>query len=154
MQRYLTLALFILLVLGGGTLIGFMTLPGAWYAGLAKPPFNPPNWIFAPVWTLLYLMVAVAGWRTWQSELHAPGMAVWFIQLALNFIWSPVFFGAHQIGAALIVIMILLAAILVFIVMRWPRDRTAALLFAPYAAWVAFATLLNGSIWILNQAGV
>jgi translocator protein len=153
MHRYLTLALFVVLVLGGGTLIGFMTLPGAWYAGLAKPPFNPPNWIFAPVWTLLYILVAVAGWRTWQRERGA-GMTAWFIQLALNFIWSPVFFGAHMIGTALVVIVALLAAILGFIVMRWPRDRTTALLFTPYAAWVAFATLLNGSIWILNQAGV
>ena len=154
MHRYSTLALFIVLVLGGGTLIGFITLPGAWYAGLAKPPFNPPNWIFGPVWTLLYIMIALAGWRTWQSKPRAPGTTVWFVQLALNFIWSPVFFGAHQIGIALIVIIMLLAAILIFMVMRWPRDRTAALLFAPYAAWVAFATLLNGSIWILNQASV
>ena len=153
MRRYLTLALFIVLVLGGGTLIGFMTLPGAWYAGLAKPAFNPPNWIFAPVWTLLYIMVAVAGWRTWESEPRSAGMATWFIQLALNFIWSPVFFGAHMIGAALVIVAMLLAAILTFIVMRGPRDRTAALLFMPYAAWVAFATLLNGSIWILNQSG-
>ena len=150
MRRTLTLVLFIVLVLGGGTLIGFMTLPGAWYAGLAKPPFNPPNWIFAPVWTLLYIMVAVAGWRTWQSESRNAGMTIWFIQLALNFTWSPVFFGMHQIGAALLVIVALLAAILAFIVMRWPRDRTAALLFTPYAAWVAFATLLNGSLWVLN----
>jgi translocator protein len=152
MHRYLKLALFIVLVLGGGTLIGLMTLPGAWYAGLAKPPFNPPNWIFAPVWTLLYIMVAIAGWRTWQSEPRARAMMAWFVQLALNFIWSPVFFGAHKIGAALIIVTMLLAAILAFIVMRWPRDRTAALLFMPYAAWVAFATLLNGSIWILNPA--
>jgi benzodiazapine receptor len=152
MHRYLTLALFIVLVLGGGTLIGFITLPGAWYAGLAKPAFNPPNWIFAPVWTLLYIAVAVAGWRTWESEPHSAGMAVWFIQLALNFIWSPVFFGTHMIGAALVIVTMLLAAILGFIVIRWSRDRCAALLFTPYAAWVAFATLLNGSIWILNQA--
>jgi translocator protein len=77
-------------------------------------------------------------------------MKVWFVQLALNFIWSPVFFGAHRIGAALVIVAALLAAILAFIVMRWPRDRTAALLFTPYAAWVAFATLLNGAIWTLN----
>ena len=154
MQRYLTLALFIVLVLGGGTLIGFMTLPGAWYAGLAKPPFNPPNWIFAPVWALLYIMVAVAGWRTWQREPRSAGMTVWFIQLALNFIWSPVFFGAHMIGAALVIVAMLLVVILTFIVMHWQRDRITALLFTPYAAWVAFATLLNGSLWILNQAGV
>jgi benzodiazapine receptor len=150
MHRYLTLALFIALVLGGGTLIGFMTLPGAWYAGLAKPSFNPPNWIFGPMWTLLYILIAVAGWRTWQRAPGSAAMTVWFIQLALNFIWSPVFFGAHRIGAALIVIAMLLAAILAFIVIGWPRDRTAALLFTPYAAWVAFATLLNAAIWTLN----
>jgi tryptophan-rich sensory protein len=150
MRRYFALALFIALVLGGGTLIGFMTLPGEWYAGLAKPPFNPPNWIFAPAWTLLYIMVAVAGWRTWQREPHSAGMTVWFIQLALNFIWSPLFFGAHRIGAALFIVAALLAAILAFIVMRWRRDHVAVLLFAPYAAWVAFATLLNGSLWVLN----
>jgi tryptophan-rich sensory protein len=150
MRRYFALALFIALVLGGGTLIGFMTLPGDWYAGLAKPPFNPPNWIFAPAWTLLYIMVAVAGWRTWQREPHSAGMTVWFIQLALNFIWSPLFFGAHRIGAALFIVAALLAAILAFIVMRWRRDHVAVLLFAPYAAWVAFATLLNGSLWVLN----
>ena len=77
-------------------------------------------------------------------------MAVWFVQLALNFLWSPVFFGAHRPGAALAVVAALLAAILAFIAMRWRRDRVAALLFAPYAAWVAFATLLNGAIWVLN----
>jgi tryptophan-rich sensory protein len=149
-RPYFTLALFILLVLGGGTLIGLMTLPGEWYAGLAKPPFNPPNWIFAPVWTLLYIMVAVAGWRTWQRGPRSAAMAVWFIQLALNFVWSPVFFGAHRIGAALAVIVALLATIIAFIVMAWPRDRFAALLFTPYAAWVGFATLLNGALWYLN----
>lgn len=149
-RSYLTLALFILLVLGGGTLIGLMTLPGEWYAGLAKPPFNPPNWIFAPVWTLLYIMVAVAGWRTWQRGPRSAAMALWFVQLALNFVWSPVFFGAHRIGGALAVIVALLAAIIAFIVMAGPRDRIAALLFTPYAAWVAFATLLNGALWYLN----
>ena len=149
-RSYLTLALFILLVLGGGTLIGLMTLPGEWYAELAKPPFNPPNWIFAPVWTLLYIMVAVAGWRTWQRGPRSAAMALWFVQLALNFVWSPVFFGAHRIGGALAVIVALLAAIIAFIVMAWPRDRIAALLFTPYAAWVAFATLLNGALWYLN----
>jgi translocator protein len=150
MHRYLTLALFIALVLGGGTLIGLMTLPGEWYAGLAKPPFNPPNWIFAPVWTLLYIMVAVAGWRSWQRSLRSAAMAAWFIQLALNFVWSPVFFRAHHIGAALVIVAALLATIIAFIVICWPSDRAAALLFTPYAAWVAFATLLNGALWYLN----
>jgi benzodiazapine receptor len=150
MRPTLTLALFIALVLGGGTLIGLMMLPGEWYAELAKPPFNPPNWIFAPVWTLFYIMVAVAGWRTWQRGARSTAMTVWFIQLALNFVWSPVFFGAHRIGAALVIVAALLAIIIAFIVICWPRDRAAALLFTPYAAWVAFATLLNGALWYLN----
>ena len=150
MRPTLTLALFIALVLGGGTLIGLMMLPGEWYAALAKPPFNPPNWIFAPAGTMLYIMVAVAGWRTWQRGARSTAMTVWFIQLALNFVWSPVFFGAHRIGAALVIVAALLAIIITFIVICWPRDRAAALLFAPYAAWVAFATLLNGALWYLN----
>ena len=150
MRRYLTLALFLVVVLGGGTLIGLMTLPGDWYAGLTKPPFNPPNWVFAPAWTLLYVLIAIAGWRTWQRDPRGAAMAVWFFQLALNFTWSPVFFGAHRPGAALVIVIALLAAIIVFIVLRQPRDRIAALLFTPYAAWVTFATLLNGAIVHLN----
>jgi benzodiazapine receptor len=149
-RPYLTLVFFVVLVLGGGTLIGLMTLPGDWYAELIKPSFNPPNWVFAPVWTLLYLVIAIAGWRTWQrGSLTAP-MTAWFIQLGLNFIWSPVFFGAHHIGLALAVIIALLAAILSFIVTAWPRDHVASWLFVPYAAWVAFATLLNAALWRLN----
>jgi len=150
MHRYLSLALFIALVLGGGMLIGLMMPPGDWYAGLAKPPFNPPNWIFAPVWTLLYIMVAVTGWRTWQHSPRSVAMAAWFIQLALNFAWSPAFFGAHCAGAALVIVTALLATIIAFIVMCWPRDRASALMFMLYAAWVAFAALLNGAIWYLN----
>jgi translocator protein len=150
MRSYLTLLGFLVLTLGGGTLIGVMTLPGGWYASLTKPPFNPPDWIFAPVWTLLYILIAVAGWRTWQRGARSAAMAAWFIQLGLNFVWSPVFFGAHRPGAALAIIAALLAAIVAFIALRWRQDRGAALLFAPYAAWVAFATLLNGAIVVLN----
>ncbi len=149
MRRIVTFALFIALVLGGGILIGVLTPPDQWYAALAKPPFNPPGWIFAPAWTLLYILIAVAGWRTWQRGPRSAAMAVWCVQLALNFLWSPVFFGAHRPGAALFVVAALLATILAFIAMRWPRDRIAALCFTPYAAWVAFATLLNGAIWVL-----
>ena len=150
MRPYLTLALFIVLVLGGGTLIGVTTLPGGWYAGLIKPSFNPPNWIFAPVWTLLYLLIAIAGWRIWQRDPRSTAMTAWFIQLGLNFVWSPVFFGAHRIGLALAIIVALLAAILSFIATAWPRDRVASWLFVPYAAWVTFATALNAAVWRLN----
>src|SRR4029078_1019287 len=116
MRPYLTLALFIVLVLGGGTLIGVTTLPGGWDAGLIKPSFNTPHWVFAPAWTLLYLLIAIAGWRIWQRDLRSAAMTAWFIQLGLNFVWSPVFFGAHRIGLALAIIVALLAAILTLLV--------------------------------------
>lgn len=150
MNRYLTLALFILLVFGGGTLIGFNFMPGEWYAGLVKPSFNPPNWIFGPVWTLLYIMIAVAGWRLWENNRMTGAMAIWWIALSLNFLWSPAFFGMQSAGLALIVIIPLLALIYSFIAMTWKRDRVAAWLFVPYAAWVSFASLLNGAVWWLN----
>ncbi|ESX20187.1 MULTISPECIES: TspO/MBR family protein [unclassified Mesorhizobium] len=150
MQRYVSLLLFLLLVLGGGLLIGYATLPGEWYASLAKPPFNPPNWVFAPAWTLLYVLIAVAGWRTWERERAAAAMKIWALQLVLNFAWSPTFFGAKQMGPALVVILALLASIALFIATVWNRDRVSGWLFAPYAAWVAFATLLNASLLLLN----
>jgi tryptophan-rich sensory protein len=150
MKRFGPLTLFLLLVVGGGLAIGFLTAPGEWYAGLAKPPFNPPNWVFAPVWTVLYVLIAVAGWRTFESDRSSWTMKLWWAQLVLNFLWSPVFFAAHRIGLALLVILLLLAAILAFLVMSWRQSRVAAWLFAPYAAWVAFAAVLNGSIWLLN----
>ena len=142
--------LFIGIVVGVGAVIGTSTAPDAWYAALHKPPFNPPNWLFAPVWTVLYILVAIAGWRTFERDRRGWAMRLWWVQLVLNFAWSPTFFAAHMIGAALAVILLLLAAILAFIVTAWRLDRVAAWLFAPYAAWVAFASLLNGSIWMLN----
>jgi len=150
MNRYASLVIFLVLVIGGGLAIGFLTAPGEWYAGLAKPSFNPPNWIFAPVWTVLYVLIAVAGWRVWQCKPDGWPIRLWWAQLLLNFLWSPIFFAAHQINLALVVILLLLAVILVFIATSWRRDRAAALLFIPYAAWVAFASVLNASILVLN----
>jgi translocator protein len=150
MNRHVWLVLYLALVLGGGLVLGFLTTPGAWYAVLIKPAFNPPAWLFGPVWTVLYILIAVAGWRVWQRDRHGWPMKLWWAQLALNFLWTPVFFAAHQIGLALVVILLMLAAILGFIATAWRPDRVAAWLFVPYAAWVAFASLLNGSIWALN----
>jgi translocator protein len=150
MSRPLVLSTFLAMVLGGGLLIGFLTAPGDWYAGLAKPSFNPPNWLFAPVWTVLYVLIAVAGWRTFERNRTGRPMRLWWAQLALNFLWSPVFFGAHRIGLAFAVILLLAAIVLAFIAASWRNDRVAAWLFAPYAAWVSFASVLNGSIWLLN----
>jgi benzodiazapine receptor len=150
MNRWLSLLGILVLVIGGGLAIGYLTAPGAWYASLAKPSFNPPGWIFGPVWTVLYVLIAVAGWRTFDRDRRGWPMRLWWAQLALNFLWSPVFFAAHRIGLALGVILLLFAAILAFIAAAWRQDRIAALLFVPYGAWVAFASVLNGAIWRLN----
>jgi len=125
---------------------------GTWYAGLAKPAFNPPDWVFAPVWSVLYLMIAVAGWRAWRrgSAEARRALVVYAVQLALNLSWSFVFFGARLIGPALLVIAALLAAIVANVVLFWRVDRWAGALLVPYAAWVSFATLLNAALWRLN----
>ncbi|MCA0304225.1 MAG: tryptophan-rich sensory protein [Proteobacteria bacterium] len=150
-SRWITLAGFLLLVIGGGMAIGYATRPDAWYAALAKPSFNPPNWLFAPVWTMLYVLVAIAGWRTWQRlPASATAMRLWALQLVLNFAWSPTFFGLHRVDLAFGVVVAMLASIAAFIAVSARRDRVSALLFAPYLAWVGFATLLNGAIWRLN----
>jgi tryptophan-rich sensory protein len=140
---------FLFAVVGGGLVIGTLTRPDAWYAALTKPSFNPPSWIFAPVWTVLYVMIAIAGARTFERG-PAADRGVWLTQMALNFAWSPVFFALHRPGLALAIIFALLVLILLFIAARWVDDRVSALLFMPYAAWVAFASALNGAIVALN----
>jgi tryptophan-rich sensory protein len=105
--------------------------------------------VFAPVWTILYVLIAIAGARTFARG-RGRGFALWLAQLALNFAWSPVFFGLHRPVAALVIVGALLATIVAFIATQWATDRPSALLFVPYAAWVAFATLLNASIVALN----
>ena len=129
------------------------TSVGTWYQTLTKPQFTPPDWLFAPVWTLLYIAIAVAGWRVWMARGRAGtrgAMAAYSAQLALNLAWSFVFFGYHMIGAAFAEILMLLAAIIFNTVLFWRIDRTAAWLLAPYAAWVAFASILNLALWRLN----
>ena len=150
-KRNRSLAVFILLVVGIGWAIGTVSLPGAWYAGLQKPPFNPPNWVFAPTWTILYVMIAIAGWRTYlQADATSLPMQLWLVQMILNFVWSPVFFTLHHIAFALAIILTLFAVIVGFIWVQWSENRLVAALFIPYAAWVAFASLLNYSIYRLN----
>jgi tryptophan-rich sensory protein len=153
MNRWLLLLGFLVLVIGGGLAIGYVTAPGEWYADLAKPSFNPPGWIFGPVWTVLYVLIAVAGWRTFERDRRGWPMRLWWAQLALNFLWSPVFFAAHRIDFALVIILLLLTAILAFTASSWRQDSVAALLFAPYAAWVGFASVLNAAIFALNWGG-
>lgn len=150
MSKAVSLTLFVVAVVLTGMLIGYATLPGEWYASLNKPSFTPPNWVFAPVWTLLYVLIAIAGWRCWLRDRNSAATKLWFIQMALNFLWSPVFFGAQQPGLALLVVVAALATVLGFIAAAWKRDRLAAILFLPYAAWTAFATMLTAGVVLMN----
>ena len=141
---------FLALVIGGGILIGILTAPGDWYAQLSKPAFNPPNWIFGPVWTVLYVLIAVAGWRQFEAGRDSTAMKLWWAQMGLNFLWSPTFFVLQLPCFALVVIVVLLAVIIMFIARVRNSDRVSALAFLPYLAWSTFAAALNLSIAILN----
>jgi len=147
----MSLVFFLSLTVGGGLIIGFLTRPGEWYVGLSKPRFTPPDSIFAPVWTLLYITIAIAGWRTFTHDPLGATMIIWTIALALNFIWSPIFFGLRHPATALAVIVALLVCIVAFMWFSWPVDMLSSLLFAPYAAWVFFAAILNAAICRLNS---
>ena len=146
----LALLLFITGVLLAGMAIGFVTRPGSWYATLTKPSFNPPNWVFGPVWSTLYVMIGIAGWRIWRTQRESAAMALWWTQLLLNWLWTPTFFVLHSPPLALAIVLSMLAVIVCFIAACWRRDRIAAWLFLPYALWVSFATVLNTAIVALN----
>lgn len=157
-RDYLALAGFLLLCLlvsaAGGAITA--TSVGGWYQDLEKPPFNPPDWVFAPVWTTLYVFMAVAAWRVWRSGPWAEtrlALSAWGAQLALNLAWSFLFFGLKSLGGAFLEVLVLLAAIVVTAGLFRRHDAWAALLFVPYIAWVAFATVLNGALWHLNPGG-
>lgn len=127
-----------------------------WYAALNKPSFNPPNAIFAPVWTLLYAMMAIAAWLVWKapgkSALRTAALRIFWLQLFLNFAWSWIFFRQHQLAGALLEIGLLWLAIVAATLLFLRVTRLAAWLMLPYLAWVAFAAVLNFAIWRLNPA--
>jgi benzodiazapine receptor len=123
-----------------------------WYRALAKPAWNPPDWLFGPVWTLLYILMALAAWLVWMRGWKAAkyALTLFVVQLILNAAWSWLFFGWRQPGWAFVELVILLAAIIATAVAFARVKPTAAWLLAPYLAWVAFAGLLNFTIWRLN----
>ncbi len=145
--------LFIAVTLAVGALGSVFTEPNirGWYADLAHPSFAPPNWVFAPVWTTLYVLMAIAAWRVWRvTGLKSPALIAYTVQLILNLGWSAVFFGLHQIGAALIEIGILWLAILTTAILFARADRLAGVMLVPYLVWTSFAAALNYAFWTLN----
>jgi len=146
-KTIVTYAVFVAAVVVIGAAIGITTVPGEWYATLVKPWFSPPNWVFGPVWTVLYILIGCVGARKW---LYGGAVGLWWGQMALNFLWSPVFFAAHQPLLALLVIICMWVLIALFIRREWTADRLSAVMFVPYLAWVSLATALNAAIVVLN----
>lgn len=144
---------FLAACFGVAALGGLATAPAVtgWYADIAKPSFNPPSWVFGPAWTLLYALMSWSAFLVWRRcGLRSRPLALFGLQLLLNGLWSPVFFGLARPGAALVVIVLLWLAIAACLVVFWRVSRLAGGLLIPYLAWVSFATVLNAAIWRLN----
>lgn len=134
--------------------MGSRFMPGEWYASLVKPSWNPPNYLFGPVWTVLYALMAVAAWLVWRQAGWggaAMALGLFVFQLGLNALWSYLFFGLHRMDLALLEIVCLWLAILATMVAFWMKNHAGGALLAPYLAWVTFASYLNYVLWSLNR---
>lgn len=149
---YFTLFLTYLAACGAAAATGAMFQPGDWYRGLAKPRWTPPDWLFPVAWTVLYLAMSAAAARVASLPGTGQALALWSVQIALNTLWTPVFFGLRRIGAGLVVIVLLWLAVAATMVAFWQADRIAGALFLPYLVWVTVAGMLNRAVWYRNPA--
>lgn len=149
-----------LLLVGSAAVAGnFFSNNGAsqWYQELAKPGWTPPPWVFGPVWTILYALIALSAWLVWLERDRVnilPASVVFLVQLVLNALWSVLFFGLRRPDLALVEILLLLGVIIANVAVFWRVRRAAGLLLVPYLVWVGFATLLNFAIWRMNAPGL
>lgn len=157
MKNFLKLISSILVCFLAGGVGNFFTIPSipTWYAGLAKPPFNPPNYLFGPIWTLLYILMGISLYLIWskgfKNQKVKNVLYLFGIQLFLNAIWSPIFFGAHNLLLAFVVIVFMWIFILKTIMAFAKINKMSSYLLYPYLAWVSFASILNFSVWLLNK---
>ncbi|MDH4270499.1 MAG: tryptophan-rich sensory protein [Candidatus Aminicenantes bacterium] len=157
MKKALGILFFVLICELAGIIGSVFTTPSipGWYAALAKPPFNPPNWVFAPVWTTLYALMGISAYLVYEKGLKRKevrkALAVFAGQLLLNTLWSIVFFGAHMILGAAVIIVFLWGMIVASIWLFSRVSKAAAFLLVPYILWVSFATVLNLSLYVLNR---
>lgn len=156
MKPFLKLIISVAIPVVVGAVSGYFTAGSVngWFTTINKPSFNPPGWLFAPVWTTLYILMGIACYLIWKSSANVAdkrrAITLYTIQLTLNFFWSIIFFGAHQPGWALVDIALLWAMIMLTIFSFGKISSTAAWLLVPYICWVSFATVLNFAIWKLN----
>ena len=149
-MEFFTLFLTYLAACGAAAATGAMFQPGEWYRGLSKPRWTPPDWLFPVAWTVLYLSMSAAAARVAMLPDTGQALALWSVQIALNTLWTPVFFGLRRIGAGLVVIGLLWLAVAATMVAFWQVDRIAGALFVPYLVWVTVAGMLNRSVWYRN----
>ncbi len=150
MKIWIALALWILVSMSAG-FIGSRFPPGEWYEGINKPSWNPPGWIFGPVWTLLYILMGIAAWMVWKERGFSIPVYIFLGQLVLNTLWSYLFFGLNRPDLAFFEIAVLWILILCTMILFWKVRTTAGVLFIPYLLWVSFASVLNYTLWRLNS---
>ena len=136
---------------GAAAATGAMFQPGAWYDGLDKPSWTPPDWVFPTAWTALYILMAWSASRVAPLPGNGQALAFWALQIALNTLWTPVFFGARRMGGGLVVITCLWVAVALTLWSFWSLDLWAGVMILPYLVWVSLATALNATVWRLNR---
>lgn len=151
-MEFFTLFLTYLAACGAAAATGALFQPGDWYRSLNKPRWTPPDWLFPVAWTVLYLSMSVAAARVAMAGDAGQALALWSVQIALNALWTPVFFGLRRLGAGLVIIFLLWLAVAATMLAFWQVDPVAGLLFAPYLLWVSVAGALNRSVWVRNPA--
>jgi translocator protein len=149
MRRYISLIIFLVITTLVASIAGAFP-PGEWYDSLAKPSWTPPAWVFGPVWSILYLLIAIAGWLVWRSKGLGLALFLWFVQLVLNGLWPYLMFNRHQIDSAMLDILLLLMVIAGFMYVSRRLSKLAVLAFVPYFLWVSFAAALNFALLRLN----
>ena len=151
-NKYLSLFLILLITSLASAIGGFTTasFKEPWYSEIILPSFNPPSWVFAPVWTTLYIMMSIAIWKIWINSFDSKVLKLYFIHLFFNGTWSIVFFGFHQIGLALINLVIILIFIILLMKSYFVRDKVSFYLMTPYLLWSSYALMLNSLIFLYN----
>ena len=151
-NKYLSLFIILLITFLASAIGGFTTtsFKEPWYSQIILPSFNPPSWVFAPVWTSLYVMMSIAIWKIWINSFDLELLKLYFIHLFFNGTWSVVFFGFHQIGLALVNLIIIIIFIIMLMKKYFMRDRLSFYLMIPYFLWSSYALILNSSIFLLN----
>ena len=151
-NKYLSLFIILLITFLASTIGGFTTtsFKEPWYSQIILPSFNPPSWVFAPVWTSLYVMMSIAIWKIWINSFDLELLKLYFIHLFFNGTWSVVFFGFHQIGLALVNLIIIIIFIIMLMKKYLMKDRLSFYLMIPYFLWSSYALILNSSIFLLN----